>query len=259
MVQVQLGRAVLDKPGAAGPHSSACSLVSAKRPSSMALSCQESTEPQSREVRRGSWDVCVFEFPSESFTSSLRELFVEVTDHLPVVAKELRWTMHNVAKKHRPFCPVRNDNYGAARRMARGAVCVDAGQDRLVLSPRLKPVQNRGKQLRRHPTTHQRDGQTVVKRVDAHEKVPVRLVTSVGCVSEKSLFSVRSPAQVVEMKMGQHDVGDFGRVDSLGGQVSHECPCALRISIWANPGIDEHKMFTTTQEESAELNGQHAI
>jgi hypothetical protein len=61
------------------------------------------------------------------------------------------------------------------------------------------------------------------------------------------------------MKMGQDDVGDLGRVDSLGGQVPHECPCALRIGIWANPGIDEHKVFTTTQEESAELNGQHAI
>ena len=52
----------------------------------MALGCQESTKPQSREVRRGSWDVGVFEFPSESFTSSLREPYVDVTDHLPVGA-----------------------------------------------------------------------------------------------------------------------------------------------------------------------------
>jgi len=52
----------------------------------MTLCCEESTKPQSREVRGGSWDVGVFEFPSESFTSSLREPYVDVTDHLPVGA-----------------------------------------------------------------------------------------------------------------------------------------------------------------------------
>jgi hypothetical protein len=78
---------------------------SAKRPTSTAPGRQEPTKLQSREVRRSGGDVRTFELSGESLPRPLRELSVDITDHLPVVAKELGRAMHDVTEKHGSLGP----------------------------------------------------------------------------------------------------------------------------------------------------------
>ena len=117
--------------------------------------------------------------------------------------------MHDVTKKHGSLSAGRNDNDRATRRMARGAPDINAWQDRHVLAPGLEPVQDRGKQLRRASATHHRDGQTVIEWVGAHKEFPVRLVATVGCLVEEAAMSIGGPSEMVEMKMGQDDIGNL--------------------------------------------------
>jgi hypothetical protein len=232
---------------------------SVKRPLSLALPSQESTKLKSGKVRCCGGDVRAFELSRKSLTRTLGELFVDVTDHFPVVAEELGRTMHDVAEKHGSFCSGRNHNDGTARRMAGCAAHINARQDRAILAPRLEPIRNRGKQLRGLSPTHQRDGQAVIEGVGTHKEIPVGLVASVCCFVEESAFSIGGPSQMVEMEMGQYDVGDLRGLDTKGGQVSHEHPGSFRISMRTDACVHENNMFATAHEETAHFDGQHSV
>ena len=58
----------------------------------------------------------------------------------------------------------------------------------------------------------------VAPGVRADEMPPVALVTAVGGVREHDLAMSGGPAHVVEVEMGQDDVGDVGRADAFGCQ-----------------------------------------
>ena len=93
------------------------------------------------------WDVRPFELSGQSLAGSSRELRVDVTNHLPVVAEEFGGTVHDVTEKHGSLCPRRNDNDRAAGRMTWSAADVHTWQNPSVPAPRFEVICDRRKQF----------------------------------------------------------------------------------------------------------------
>ena len=82
---------------------------------------------------------------------------------------------------------------------------------------------------------------TRLRRRTVDEVGPVGRVAAVGGVGEDNGAPLRGPADVVEMEVGEDDVGDVGRFDPLGGE-TREKPSSLEAVVVdpANPGVDEY-------------------
>ena len=128
---------------------------SVEGPPSTALGCQEPTELEPGKVCRRGWDIGPFELPGQCLARPLRELCVDVTDHLPVVAEELGGAVDDVAEEHRSLGPGRNDDHGAARGVTGSAAHIHAGKNPPVAAPHFEAVGDRREQLRRCSATHQ--------------------------------------------------------------------------------------------------------
>ena len=76
---------------------------------------------------------------------------------------------------------------------------------------------------------------------------------------KRATFPVGGPTEVVEMEMGQDDVGDVRRPDSEGGRFLMNEPGPLRNGMRAYSGVDEDETLAAAHEETTHLNGQHSV
>ncbi len=90
---------------------------------------------------------------------------------------------------------------------------------------------------------------------------PVARVASVGGVREDDLAVPGGPADVVEVEVGEHHVGDLGRArtPSLASSMQ-ELPALHRPALdLAHPGVDQDHPVAAADEEAAERHLEHPV
>src|SRR6516225_4017068 len=106
-------------------------------------------------MRGGRERVRAFEFARVRLSHTVRELLVVIYEQVEIVVHQLEWAVHDVAQQQRSGATVRENDDAAAGRMSGGETHVDAGQERLIVLPRLDAVQDWTQPIARGECTEQ--------------------------------------------------------------------------------------------------------
>src|SRR5579883_1886637 len=161
-------------------------------PVALALGGQQPAEDHAREVRGGDRHVLALDLAGERVAGALRQLGIDVAQAGPLVVQQLHRAVDHVAQQQTASRARREDDDGAAGCVAWRGHGVDAGDQRTAAVPGGQPVL---------------DG--IEHRLNAivvQEVLAVARVAAVAGVAEDGYAFLRSPADVVEVQVGEQHV-----------------------------------------------------
>ncbi|MEJ8662266.1 hypothetical protein WKI58_38400 [Streptomyces halotolerans] len=196
----------------------------------------------------------VLKFAEQSFTDSLREFRIDVSDRLPGGFIELHWADDRVAEEQCPVAPGGHDYAEMSRSVSRchgesdarrdGGVAADRSEISATVGGSAEPLSD----MVKHPHLGVCD-----------EVVPVMGAEPDGGVREdRKGVMVEEPAAMVGVQMGAYNVGNVRRRDTdcaeseqkLAADKESACPVVAHLR--SHTGVDKDGSVPSAYEEAAD-------